>query len=82
MTLLEPQLDALARLHAQEVVGTVAAVKRLALYVHDLPLGIGSLVRLQKGGSSRHLQSVTRGEVIGFDGPCSIVMLFGSNDGV
>ena len=82
MTLLDPQLDALARLQAQEVVGTVAAVKGLALYVHDLPLGIGSLVRLQKGGSSRHLQSVTRGEVIGFDGPCSIVMLFGSNDGV
>ena len=42
MTLLDPQLDALARLQAQEVVGTVAAVKGLALYVHDLPLGIGT----------------------------------------
>ena len=37
------------------------------------------MVRLELGrGGSR----VIRGEVVGFDGPRSIVMLFGSNDGI
>ncbi len=79
MTVLGPQLETLRQLQTQEISGTVAAARGLALYVDDLPLPVGALVRLEPGrGSSR----VIRGEVVGFDGPRSIVMLFGSNNGI
>ncbi|MHC4774388.1 MAG: FliI/YscN family ATPase [Planctomycetota bacterium] len=82
MTLLRPQIDTLRRLQSCEIMGTVAALRGLAIYVDDLPLPVGSLVRLERrslGASGGH---VVRGEVIGFEGPRSIIMLFGSADGI
>lgn len=79
MTLLGPQLDTLRRLQSQEIIGTVAAARGLGLYVNDLQLPVGAMVRLELG---RNGSRVIRGEVVGFDGPRSIVMLFGSNDGI
>ncbi len=81
MTVLGPQLELLRGLQPQELAGTVASVKGLALYVDDLPLPVGSLVRLEKR-SRRAGQPILRGEVIGFDGPRSVVMLLSSAEGV
>ena len=79
MTLLRPQIETLKRLQSREVLGTVSAVKGLAVYVEDLSVPIGSLVRLQP---RRATAEVLRGEVIGFDEGRSIVMLFGSAQGI
>jgi FliI/YscN family ATPase len=78
MTVLGPQIETLRRIRTQEIMGRVAAVKGLAVYVDDLPLPVGSLVRI---GQRRDGHS-TRGEVIGFQGPRSVVMLFGTHDGI
>ncbi|MHC4827460.1 MAG: hypothetical protein ACYTEY_12965, partial [Planctomycetota bacterium] len=75
MTLLRPQIDTLRRLQSFEVVGTVAALRGLAIYVDDLPLPVGSLVRLERRRVVASDGDAIRGEVIGFDGPRSIVML-------
>jgi flagellum-specific ATP synthase len=88
MKLLEPQIDTLRRLQPFEIVGTAAAVRGLAIYVDDLPLPVGSLVRLERSHrpartAGRDIPDDTlRGEVIGFDGPRSIIMLFGSTEGI
>jgi flagellum-specific ATP synthase len=81
MTLLRPQIDMLRGLQSLEIVGTVAALRGLAIYVDDLPLPVGSLVRLERRAGASE-QNVLRGEVIGFDGSRSIVMLFGSTEGI
>lgn len=85
MTLLRPQIETLRRMQPFEITGTVAAVRGLAIYVEDLPLPVGSLVRLSGlQGSAPDGDAATRrlGEIVGFDGPLSIVMLFGSNEGI
>lgn len=81
MTRLAAQVETIRHLQTFELTGTVAAVRGLAIYVDDLPVPVGSLVRLvdrrgRRGGEPR------RGEVIGFDGARSIVMLFGSTEGL
>jgi len=91
MTVLERQLDSMVTLLAPEVVGTVAAVRGLSIYVNDLRVPIGTMVRLgearsssssRAGASSREHASGMRGEVVGFDGPRSIVMLFDPAEGI
>lgn len=83
MTVLSPQLETLRRLQTQEIIGTVTAVKGLGLHIADLPLPIGALVRLESRSYARNNASlVLRGEVVGFEGSKSIVMLFGSSDGI
>lgn len=83
MTVLAPQLDALGRMETLEVVGTVAAVRGLSLLVDDLPLPIGSVVRLQRAGTRVAPEpGAIRGEVVGFDGTRSIVMLLSASAGI
>lgn len=83
MSVLAPQIDALQRLQSREIVGTVAAVRGLTVVVNDLPLPIGSLVRLQPPGSVKaRSYSPMRGEVVGFDGLRSIVMLLDASAGM
>ncbi len=79
MTRLGTQVEAIRNLQTYELRGTVAAVRGLAIYVDDLPVPVGSLVRFVErsdGGEPR------RGEVIGFEAARSVVMLFGTIDGV
>jgi FliI/YscN family ATPase len=59
------------------VVGSVHAVRGLTLVVDRLRVPIGSLVDVDIGSHETGL-----GEVIGFDGQRSLVMLFGSSSGV
>jgi len=80
MTVLAAQIDTLRRLQSREVIGSVAAVRGLSLLVEDLPLPVGALVRIEETGpgSARTI----RGELVGFDGPRSIVMLFDGGEGI
>ncbi len=78
MTRLDAQVETIRNLQTYELRGTVAAVRGLAIYVDDLPVPVGSLVRfVDRGGGAPR-----RGEVIGFEGARSVVMLFGTIDGV
>ncbi len=58
------------------VTGSVAALRGLTVLVDDLPLAVGSFVRVGEGEGSRV------GEVVGFDGERAIVMLLGSTAGI
>ena len=78
MSCLSAQIERVRRLQTLEIRGSVAAVRGLGLFVDELPLPVGALVRIETTTSTHQL----RGEVIGFDGSRSIVMLFGPNDGV
>jgi flagellum-specific ATP synthase len=59
----------------------VAAVRGLAVHVDDLPLPIGTLVRCDGRGDAGE-SAARRGQVVGFDGRRSIVMLYGSTEGI
>lgn len=55
MTVLASQLDTLQRLQPMRVTGSVATVRGMSVLVSDLPLPIGSLVRIEaKKGSRNH----------------------------
>jgi flagellum-specific ATP synthase len=83
MRVLAPQFEALRRMQTCEVVGSVAAVRGLSLLVDDLPLPIGSVVRLQRAGTRvPPAPDAIRGEVVGFDGQRSIVMLLSASAGI
>ncbi len=81
MTRLAAQVETIRNLQTYELRGAVAAVRGLAIFVDDLPVPIGSLVRFVERGERPGGQP-RRGEVIGFDGARSIVMLFGTADGI
>ncbi len=87
MTVLDSPIQTLQRLQAVEVAGSVAAVRGLTLLVDDLALPIGSLVRLEMGDRSRgaaegQSSEPMRGEVVGFAGAQSIVMLLNHAAGI
>lgn len=83
MTVLGTQIDTLRRLEPKQIVGTIASVRGLSIQVDDLPLPTGSLVRLESLGTSGMGEThASRGEVIGFNGPQSIVMLLDAPHGI
>lgn len=61
-----------------EIAGTVRAVKGLVLSVEQLPLPVGSLVRVLVP----HRMDAPRGEVVGFDGSRALVMLLTEAEGI
>ena len=48
MTGLGAQIETIRTLQTYELVGTVAAVRGMAIYIDDLPAPIGSLVRFDE----------------------------------
>jgi FliI/YscN family ATPase len=80
--ILGHQLEILRKLRTHEIVGAVSAVRGLSVLVDDLPLPIGSSVCL--GGPVRYGadRAPLRGEVVGFTDRHSVVMLYGSTEGV
>jgi FliI/YscN family ATPase len=72
VSVLAQEIETVRRMRAQRVCGTVAAVRGLAVYLEDLPAPVGSLVRVEE----------RLGEVVGFDGRRTIVMLLCGSDGV
>jgi flagellum-specific ATP synthase len=69
---------AVQAIEPREITGTVRAVKGLVLSVEQLPLPVGSLVRVE----IPHRGEAPRGEVVGFDGTRALVMLLAEADGV
>lgn len=84
MSLLSPQLETLRRIEPREVVGTVDSVRGLTLTVRSLPLPVGALVRLEGRNTAETAASggAARGEVIGFNGGRTLVMLLDGRAGI
>ncbi len=81
MSILAPQLDTLHRLQSRQVAGTVVAVRGLTILAEDLALPVGTQVRIETPVASR-TSSLCRGEIVGFDGRRTVVMLFGQTHGI
>jgi flagellum-specific ATP synthase len=75
VSVLGPQIEMVRGMQTRRLSGTVVAVRGLSVLVDDLPLPVGALVRLV-GDEDR------AGEVIGFDGPRSVIMLLAQGAGV
>jgi flagellum-specific ATP synthase len=82
VTLLGDEIELIERLRPQEVAGSVHAVRGLSVLVDDLPMPVGTLVRLHERGSARQGRPIARGEIVGFSGEHSIVMLFDHPEGI
>lgn len=85
MTLLASQLRMVQQIESRELRGTVASVRGLTLLVDELPAPIGSVVRIEPrrvGVMSGGHDESRLGEVIGFHGTQSIVMLFDQASGI
>jgi len=77
VTLLTGALSMVPRVEPIRVTGSVAALRGLTLLVDDLPIIVGALVFVHTAdGRAR------RGEVVGFEGRRSIVMILGATAGV
>ena len=79
--LLRAEHTLLGQMELREISGTVAATRGLTLEVADLPLPVGSLVRIETGRPGDDASTV-RGEVIAFDGARSRVMVHGGGQGI
>ena len=75
---MDAAIATVASLDPREVEGTVVAVRGLTLSVSRLRLPVGSLVAIDAVAGGVPL----RGEIIGFDGDRSLVMLLGNAAGV
>ncbi len=83
MNLLSGQLDTLARLQTRQIIGSVTAVKGLSVLVDALGLPVGAMVRLESPrAGTRPDGEVVRGEVVGFEGARSVIMLLGTSHGI
>ncbi|HVP74249.1 MAG TPA: FliI/YscN family ATPase [Phycisphaerales bacterium] len=86
MTALAAPMRTLAALQPMEVAGSVSTVRGLTLLVDDLALPVGALVRIDAGArggaAARADGEALRGEIIGFDGPRTIVMLHAHATGI
>jgi len=70
--------SAIRAIEPREIAGTVRSVRGLVLAVDQLPLAVGSLVRVEVP----HRAEAPRGEVVGFDGSRALVMLLNEAEGV
>ena len=76
MSVFDAERRALARTQPMTVAGAVATLRGLTLLVDDLPLAVGSFVRVRGAEGDR------LGEVVGFDGERAVVMLLGTTAGI
>jgi flagellum-specific ATP synthase len=81
MSLLDAAISASRWLQPIEAVGRVVAVQGLSITVTDLPVPVGSLVRLPRL-TSAHAPRGELGEVVALQGDRAVVMLLGSSTGV
>ncbi len=76
MSVVDRAMKSLATLESRLIVGSVHAIRGLTIVVDRLRVPVGSLVEIDTA------MGTTMGEVIGFDGPRSLAMLFASSAGV
>ena len=78
MSIFSSELSTLDQLETRGISGRVASVRGLTLLATDLPVPIGSLVQIEApvpGG-------VVTGEVVGFEGRHTIIMLLADTTGI
>lgn len=84
MRLLESSFETIGAVQPMRITGRVSALRGLTVLVRDLPLAAGSLVEVQR--QSRGLSGKDTpgalGEVVGFSGADSIVMMLGTTAGI
>jgi len=79
MTILASALDRLPAIQPMRLTGAVANLRGLTLLVDDLPAPIGTFVMVHPSAPN---EPPRPGEIVGFDGAQSIVMLLGQTTGV
>lgn len=89
---LESQINTLGHLQPMRISGRVSALRGLTLLVQDLPMPVGSLVAVIRGGVRSAAAAATPerldgrtnglGEIVGFDGPSAIVMMLSGTSGI
>lgn len=93
MSVLAAQLRSVAAAQPIEVVGRVTAFRGLTIQVRDLPLPVGSLVAIPGSGLDAHSRAFgtaesprhpewRHGEIVGFSGQDTVVMMLGSTTGI
>lgn len=78
MNLFAPELDTLSHLETRGITGRVSSVRGLTLLATDLPVPIGSLVRIESPVAAGYVA----GEVVGFEGRYTIIMLLADTTGI
>lgn len=79
MRLLEGEHAAIAQVEPLGITGRVGAVRGLTLLATDLPAPIGSLVEI---GAAHNNNAQVVGEVVGFEGRDTIIMLLADTTGI
>ncbi|MBX3403551.1 MAG: FliI/YscN family ATPase [Phycisphaeraceae bacterium] len=84
MTTLHPAMEIVSRIEPMRFTGRVESLRGLSVLARDLPVPVGSLVRIGGAGQARGGIGAAEslGEVVGFDGPGTIVMMLGSCAGI
>ena len=84
MTVFSQQIEMLEAAAPLELRGTVVEVRGLALQVADLPVPVGSMVRItsRSAGHGKKSSYILEGEVVGFGEDTTIVMPFGDISGI
>lgn len=78
MSLFASEFDTLSQLETRGIAGRVASVRGLTLLATDLPVPIGSLVRVDAPVQS----GMVTGEVVGFEDKHTIIMLLADTTGI
>jgi len=81
MTTFASAMQTVASAQPIRVTGRVAALRGLTVLVHDLPVPIGALVHLPRA-STGSAEGRLAGEVVGFTGRHTIVMMLGQATGI
>jgi len=82
VSLFRPEYEALAQTEPLGIVGRVNAVRGLTVLATDLPVPIGSLVEIGSPDDTNSSSQNIAGEVVGFDGSNSIIMLLADTTGI
>jgi flagellum-specific ATP synthase len=86
MSWLDSARGTLGSLQPLQVTGRVVALRGMTVLVQDLPLPVGSLVSIPRAGPSGALPGDRAGgapgEVVGFNGQQTIVMMLGASAGI
>ena len=79
MSVLAPAMEVARRLQPLRMCGVVSAVRGLTVLVDELPVGVGTVVRV---GGEGDVDGLGLGEVVGFTRDSAIVMMLGNTAGI
>lgn len=79
MNVFSTALETVEDLQPRQLTGTVAGIRGLTILVDRLRIPVGSIVRIERGSDPASGQL---GEVVGFEGARSVVMLYGEAGGI